>query len=153
MPFTMRYETPVRFVLETKPREVYWLGPDASVYEAIELMATKSIGAVLVLEEGKLVGIISERDYARKVILKGKSSRETAIKEIMSSPVIFVTPECRVDEAMKLMTERRIRHLPIVENDRVIGVVSIGDLVKFLVSEQAATITQLHAYITGRYPA
>lgn len=148
----MRYETPIRFVLDAKSRDVYWLPPDASVYQAIELMATKSIGAVLVLEAGKLVGIISERDYARKVILKGKSSRETPIKEIMSSPVIFVTPACRVDEAMALMTERRIRHLPIVEHGQVIGVVSIGDLVKFLVNEQAATISQLHAYITGRYP-
>jgi CBS domain-containing protein len=149
----MRYETPIRFVLGAKSSDVYWLPPDASVYQAIELMATKSIGAVLVLEEGKLVGIMSERDYARKVILKGKSSRETPIKEIMSSPVIFVTPDCRVDEAMSLMTERRIRHLPIVEHGRVVGVVSIGDLVKFLVNEQAATINHLHAYITGRYPA
>jgi CBS domain-containing protein len=150
----MRYETPIRFVLDAKSSsDVYWLPPDASVYEAIELMATKSIGAVLVLEAGQLVGIMSERDYARKVILKGKSSRETPIKEIMSSPVVFVTPDCRVDQAMALMTERRIRHLPIVEHGRVIGVVSIGDLVKFVVNEQAATINHLHAYITGRYPA
>lgn len=149
----MRHETPVRYVLDAKGGDVYWLPPDASVYDAIELMATKSLGAVLVLENGKLVGIMSERDYARKVILKGRASRETLIKEIMTTPVIFVTPECRVDEALALMTQRRIRHLPILEHDRVAGVVSIGDLVKFLVNEQAATIDHLHAYITGQYPA
>ncbi|MCW5979446.1 MAG: CBS domain-containing protein [Bryobacteraceae bacterium] len=142
----------VRAVLGNKGRDVFWLPPDASVYEAVETMATRSIGAVLVLEDGKLVGILSERDYARKVILKGRSSRETLIKEIMSSPVTFVDCECTIDQAMALMTEKRIRHLPVIAEEQVVGVVSIGDLVKFIVNDQAATIDHLHAYITGQYP-
>jgi len=142
----------LRDILKEKGHQIYWLPPDATVYEAIEMMATKSVGALLVLDEGKLVGIISERDYARKVILKGKSSKETKVSEIMSSPVIYVTPDCPVEEAMALMTEKRIRHLPVVENDQVVGIVSIGDLVKFLVKEQEATIRYLHAYISGSYP-
>ncbi len=142
----------LRDILEEKGHEVYWLPPDATVYQAIEMMATKSVGALLVIDQGRLVGIISERDYARKVILKGKSSKETLVREIMSSPVIYVSPDCPVEEAMKLMTEKRIRHLPVLEGDRIVGIVSIGDVVKFLVKEQAATIRYLHAYITGSYP-
>ena len=142
----------VRAVLENKVRDVFWLSPNTSVYDAMEKMATLSIGAILVLENGRLVGILSERDYARKVILKGRSSRETLIKEIMTSPVTFVDPECSIDHAMALMTAQRIRHLPVIENQKVVGVVSIGDLVKFVVNEQAATIDHLHAYITGQYP-
>jgi CBS domain-containing protein len=116
-------------------------------------MADKGVGALLVILDGKLAGIISERDYARKVILQGRSSRTTVIQEIMTSPVISVSPTEAVDECMELMTRNRIRHLPIMENEHVIGIVSIGDLVKWLVSEQEETIEHLHNYISAKYPS
>jgi len=144
--------TSIRLLLDTKGKDVYSLSPEDSVFQAIETMATKSVGALLVLQEEKLVGIVSERDYARKVILKGRHSKESLIREIMTSPVTYISPSCTVDEAMALMTEKRIRHLPVVDGERVVGVVSIGDLVKHIIDEQAATIGHLHAYITGQYP-
>ncbi len=139
-------------ILKHKGSEVWSVTPDQTVYEAIERMADKAVGALLVVFEGKLVGIISERDYARKVILKGRSSRTTLVKEIMTSPVIFVTPAQAVDECMDIMTRNRIRHLPIMENQKVLGVVSIGDLVKWAVSEQEETIEHLQNYISSKYP-
>ena len=142
----------IRSILDRKGAEVYWLPPDASVYQAVEMMATKGVGALVVLEDDKLIGILSERDYARKVILKGKASKETAVSAIMTSPVVYVTPDCPVDEALCLITEKRIRHLPVLERDRLAGIVSIGDMVKSINATQAATIEQLHAYITGQYP-
>ena len=143
----------IRSILETKGRQVWSLTPDATVYDAIALMAEKGIGALPVVSEGRLAGILSERDYARKVILKGKSSNETLVREIMTREVITATPDHTVDECMRMMTNHRIRHLPVFEADDLVGMVSIGDLVKAVISSQGATINNLSNYIIGKYPA
>ncbi|MBI3208581.1 MAG: CBS domain-containing protein [Candidatus Solibacter usitatus] len=148
----MKSTVPISAVLRQKGHKVYALPPNASVYSAVELMALRSAGALLVMEGETITGIVSERDYARKVILLGKSSRETPIRDIMTSPVYTVTPSDNIADVMRLMTERRIRHVPVVENEYVVGVVSIGDLVKWIVTEQEQTIEELHSYIAGSYP-
>ena len=136
-------------LLDTKGHAVHAVSPDASVIDAIRSMADNHIGALLVMEGQQLAGIVSERDYARKVILLGRSSATTAVRDIMSSPVMSLSPDSTVDEAMRLMTEHRIRHLPVVANERVTGLVSIGDLVKCVIEEQRHTIDELHSYISG----
>lgn len=141
--------TTVRTVLQTKKNELWSIPPDAVVFEALKIMAEKNIGALLVTQKESLVGIFSERDYARKIVLKGESSRTTAVKDVMTSAVMTVTPEQSIDECMALMTEKHIRHLPVVENGKLIGLISIGDVVKAIISEHKYTIQQLENYITG----
>ena len=136
-------------ILGHKGTTVWSISPNATVYEAIQLMADKNVGAVLVTENDQLVGIISERDYTRKVVLKGKSSRTTAVKEILSSHVIHVSPSQTVEECMRLMTDHHIRHLPVLDGKQIVGIVSIGDLVNWIISAQHTTISQLQTYIAG----
>lgn len=134
-------------LLGTKGHAVFSVAPGASVLDAIRQMAERHIGALLVIDDGRLEGIVSERDYARKVILKGRSSQSTAVREIMTAPVITIGPDDTVDAAMRLMTERRIRHLPVLRGGKLIGVVSIGDLVRAVIDDQAREIESLQAYI------
>jgi CBS domain-containing protein len=129
--------------------EVLSIAPDASVYQAIEVMAEKSVGALLVMEAGQLLGIVSERDYARKVVLQGHSSKDTPVSTIMSTPVLTVTREHTVGECLRIITDKHFRHLAVMEQGAVVGVVSIGDLVNCVISEQEQTIKHLHAYISG----
>jgi len=142
----------IGLILGRKQREIWSVPPDTSVYEAIALMAEKSIGAVLVIGDGKLVGIVSERDYARKVILQGRSSKETRVEEIMTHDLITVSPQNTVDECMRIVTHNRIRHLPVLDQGTLVGIVSIGDLVNAVIADQAHTIDQLHTYIGSKYP-
>ena len=142
----------ISMILKNKTRQIASIPPDASVYQAIESMAERQVGALLVMEKGLLLGIISERDYARKVILQGRSSKETPVSAIMTSPVLFVSPRQTVGECMHIITHNRIRHLPVVEHNAVVGMISIGDLVNWVITEQETTIRQLEAYICGINP-
>ena len=141
----------IREILQNKGNAVWTVTPETMVFEAIQMMADRNVGALLVTKEGQLVGILSERDYTRKVVLKGRSSKDTPVREILSEGIIHVTPDHTVEECMRLMTEHRIRHLPVLEGEQIAGVVSIGDLVNWIIGAQSSAIHQLETYITG-YP-
>ena len=148
----MKIPLPVSTVLAEKGSMVASIGPDVTVFDAISLMAEKNVGALPVIENGRLVGMISERDYTRKVVIKCKSSKQTSVREIMSQQLTVASPHHTIEECMRLMTEKHVRHLPVVEGDKMVGLVSIGDLVKWIISVQAETIEQLKKYISGEYP-
>ena len=139
----------VRHLLEAKAPEVFAIGPDAPVIDAIRLMAEKGIGAVVVMQAGRLAGSLSERDYARKIVLQGRSSRDTPVRDIMTANVVTVRLDDSVDHCMQLVTDKRIRHLPVLERDAVLGVVSIGDLVRAVIEDQQLEIDQLQRYIAS----
>jgi CBS domain-containing protein len=139
----------VKDILQAKGHEIWSISPDRSVYDALTLMAEKNVGALVVMETDRVIGIISERDYARKVILKGKSSKELAVQEIMTPRVVCVRPEQTMEECMELMTDKHIRHLPVLDENRLVGLISIGDVVKAIIAEKEFIIGQLEGYITG----
>jgi len=136
-------------ILKTKGREVFTITPETIVFDALKTMADKNVGALVVMDGAKVTGILSERDYARKVILHGRSSRELETREIMSTKVYFVSPEHNIDDCMALFTNKRVRHLPVLQTDKLIGIISIGDAVKAVIAEQESTIKHLENYITG----
>ena len=138
-------------ILSQKGAEIFSVSPDATVYEAIDLMANKNVGALLVVQDGNLLGMMSERDYTRKVMLRGKRSRETQVREIMSSDLTVVSSREPVENCLRMMTDKRIRHLPVVDGDMLRGVISIGDLVKWVIASQSAAIAHLESYISGGY--
>ena len=139
----------VRNILQKKGNAVYSVSPDSSVYDALEELEEKNLGGLVVVENGKLIGVFTERDYARKVILKGRSSKETLVRDIMTSRPIFVNPDTTIDECMRLMSDKFIRHLPVLENDELIGILSIGDIVRYIIYEKDFIIENLEHYITG----
>lgn len=149
----MKVSDKIGLVLKSKEENrILSIAPEQTVYEALDMMATHSVGALLVLSNQRLVGVLSERDYARRGILKGHPSKETQVQQIMTSPVVFVSPQHTVDECLNMMTEHHFRHLPVLQDDSVVGMISIGDLVKWVISDQAHTIQALEGYITGVYP-
>lgn len=141
----------IKELLRKKSGDIWSISPQTSVYQALELMAQKEVGALLVIENDKLVGIFSERDYARKIILKGKASKDTAVGELMTTSVYYVTPDNTLEEAMALMTSKHIRHLPIMNQGKLVSIVTLGDVVKKIISEQKLTIDELENYVTGGY--
>jgi CBS domain-containing protein len=140
---------PITHLLAEKGNGFWSVAPNATVFQALEMMAAKNVGALLVMEGERLAGIFSERDYARKVVLEGRSSKDTLVKDIMSAKVVCVTPKQSVEDCMALMTDKRIRHLPVIDGEEVLGIISVGDVVKAVISEQTFTISQLEHYITG----
>ncbi len=148
----MENNTPISSILHRKGTHVWSIAPEASVYEAIALMAEKDIGALAVLKGGQLVGTLSERDYTRKVVLLGRASKQTAVAEIMNTDLVTVVSSDSVEDCMQLMTNRRRRHLPVVEGGRLVGMLSIGDLVNWIISMQAVAINDLENFVTGAYP-
>ena len=145
----MKTTHPIRSMLFSKTPALFTIAPEATVFEAIKLMAEKNIGALLVMSGGKLAGVVTERDYTRKVALQGKTSRETRVWEIIPKEIITVMPDDSVEDCMKLMTEQRVRHLPVVEGTNVIGIISIGDLVNWIISTQNAQLEQMEQYLAG----
>ena len=145
----MKTHIPVSSLLHHKGSTVWSVSPESSVFEAIKLMADKNIGALPVISKGALVGIFTERDYTRKIALQGKSSKDTRVWEIISNQIVCVTPDESVEECMRLMTENRVRHLPVVENEKLLGIISIGDLVNWIISSQNSAIEQMEQYIAG----
>jgi len=148
----MQIDVEVSALLQSKGAQVYSVTPETRVFDAIRLMADKNVGALVVLSEDRVVGVFSERDYTRKVVLHGKSSKDIQVRELLSSPVISASPGTSVEECMRLMTTYRVRHLPILEGEKLVGVISIGDLVNWTISAQSTTIHQLQNYIAGQYP-
>ena len=148
----MKIPMPISAVLAQKGSQVAFIRSDATVFEAITVMAEKNVGALPVVDDGKLVGMVSERDYTRKVAIHGKSSKQTWVREIMTQQLTVALPSNTIEECMRLMTEKHVRHLPVVEGNKIVGIVSIGDLVKWIISVQAETIEQLQRYIAGHYP-
>lgn len=144
----------VQRLLDNKRRHgIYLISPDATVYDAIEKMSDKHVGALIVTHHGELMGIVSERDYARRVILMGRNSRETKVRDIMTTPVMFVSPRTSMDDCMRLMTTKKVRHLPVMANGTLVGVISMGDVVNWVIESQGETIHHLQEYIAGNYPA
>ena len=143
--------TTIAQLLNAKGKQIWSVEPKATIFEALEIMSEKEIGALLVMEDGKLTGIFSERDYARKVILKGKSSKETPVGELMTKKVFYIDPQKTINDCMAMMTAKRIRHVPVIEDNKVMGVVTIGDVVNQIISEQEVTINHLENYITGSH--
>jgi len=148
----MKSSDTIASVLATKTREIWSIEPTETVYRAIEMMADRGVGALLVMSDDRLLGIISERDYARKIILKDRSSRKSLVRDIMTSQVVTVTRDHSVDQCLEIMTEKRVRHLPVMEDREVVGMVTIGDLVKWIITLHEETIGHLQAYISGSYP-
>ena len=143
--------TTIAQLLNVKGNQIWSIEPKATIFEALEIMSEKEIGALLVMEDGKLTGIFSERDYARKVILKGKSSKETLVEELMTKKVFYIDPQKTINDCMAMMTAKRIRHVPVIEDNQVMGIVTIGDVVNQIISEQEVTINHLENYITGSH--
>jgi CBS domain-containing protein len=148
----MQISGTIESLLSQKSPAICSVSPQDTVFDAIKLMAEKNIGSLLVIKDGRLVGMFSERDYTRKVALKGKSSKSTAVHEIISAPVISVGPAHTVEECMRLMTEHRVRHLPVLEGDKIVGIISIGDLVNWIIHAQNVALNQMEDYISGKYP-
>ena len=148
----MELQGTVRDILQSKGGQVWTTSPQSSVYEAIRLMGEKNIGSLVVEEDGEVVGVLSERDYSRKVVLQGRTSRDTLVGEILSRPVVTIRRKDSIERCMQLMTEQRVRHLPVVDDNRLVGLISIGDLVRWAMESQKHTILQLQGYISGDYP-